>query len=112
MSEQTKAAQRSAVRALIVSAGRWAAGTIGDLEHRQAIVEDRWHQCHWTGCVEQIPPAMWGCRPHWFRLPKVLRDRIWAAYRPGQEQTGTPSEAYLRVACEVQEWIAHQGVYP
>ena len=47
---------------------------------------------------------MWGCKPHWFRLPKRLRDQIWATYRPGQERDRNPSEAYLAVADEVQEW--------
>jgi hypothetical protein len=48
---------------------------------------------------------MWGCRAHWYRLPKALRDRVWAAYVPGQEIGMTPSEAYLDVADEVQRWI-------
>lgn len=48
---------------------------------------------------------MWGCRKHWFSLPKRLRDRIWETYRPGQEVNLTPSAEYLEVATEVQEWI-------
>jgi len=31
---------------------------------------------------------------------------VWAAYRPGQEETGRPSREYVEVAREVQEWIA------
>lgn len=48
---------------------------------------------------------MWGCKSHWFRLPKVIRDRIWATYRPGQEISKTPSKAYLIVAGGAQKWI-------
>jgi hypothetical protein len=48
---------------------------------------------------------MWGCKKHWFMLPKQLRDKIWAAYVPGQEITKTPSGDYIDVANEVQEWI-------
>jgi hypothetical protein len=48
---------------------------------------------------------MWGCRRHWFSLPKRLRDRIWLTYRPGQEADMSPSMAYLNVADEVQAWI-------
>jgi flavin-dependent thymidylate synthase len=48
---------------------------------------------------------MWGCRDHWFTLPKYLRDKIWAAYVPGQEITKTPSAAYIAAAHEVQQWI-------
>ena len=52
---------------------------------------------------------MWGCRKHWFRLPKYLRDRIWAEFRPGQETNRTPSRTYLETAKEVQEWIKKHG---
>lgn len=63
------------------------------------------HTCHWYGCTEEVPPAMWGCRTHWFLLPKRLRDKVWATYIPGQEITKTPSEAYIAVIHEVDEWI-------
>ena len=67
------------------------------------------HTCHWTGCKRQVPPKLWGCNNHWYTLPKDLRDRIWATYRPGQEITKTPSDAYLAVAAEVQQWIKEHG---
>jgi hypothetical protein len=67
--------------------------------------QNREHHCHWPGCTEQVPPAMWGCKKHWFKLPKSLRDRVWAAYEPGQEVTLTPSREYLKVAQEVEDWI-------
>lgn len=71
--------------------------------------QDRAHVCHWTGCTVQVPPAMWGCKAHWFKLPKALRDRVWRAYRPGQERDMRPSADYLAVAREVEVWIAeHQ----
>lgn len=66
------------------------------------------HTCHWPGCAQAVPPAMWGCKPHWYRVPKHLRDRIWAAYVPGQEITKTPSRAYIEAAQAVQAWIAAQ----
>lgn len=66
------------------------------------------HHCHWPGCDVPVPPAMWGCKRHWFALPKHLRDRIWATYRPGQEITKTPSPEYVEVAMEVQRWIGEQ----
>lgn len=67
--------------------------------------QTRDHHCHWPGCTKQVPPAMWGCWNHWRLLPKKLRDKIWASFRPGQEKNMTPSRAYLEVAEEVQEWI-------
>lgn len=70
--------------------------------------QTRDHHCHWPDCDKQVPPAMWGCKAHWFKLPKALRDKIWATYRPGQEVTMTPSDEYLAVAQEVQQWIREQ----
>lgn len=67
--------------------------------------QTRNHHCHWPGCGKQVPPAMWGCKAHWFKLPKRLRDRIWATYEPGQEVDATPSHEYVEVAMEVQQWI-------
>ena len=49
---------------------------------------------------------MWGCKTHWFRLPRTLRNEIWRTYRPGQEENGGVSAAYLAAARRVQDWIA------
>jgi hypothetical protein len=62
------------------------------------------HHCHWPGCAREVPPKMWGCPPHWYVLPKHLRDAIWKAYVPGQEITKNPSGAYLQAAANVHEW--------
>lgn len=70
--------------------------------------QTRKHHCHWPGCEAQVPPAMWGCKAHWFKLPKALRDRIWATYAPGQEVDMSPSDEYLQVADDVQKWIEHE----
>lgn len=74
--------------------------------------QTRQHHCHWPGCKKNVPPAKWGCREHWFRLPQYLRARIWAAYTPGQEKwledsanNPRPSEAYINAAEDVQKWI-------
>lgn len=67
--------------------------------------QTRNHHCHYPGCEKQCPPAMWGCKAHWFALPAALRAKVWATYRPGQEITLTPSAEYLKVANEVQAWI-------
>jgi hypothetical protein len=72
----------------------------------------RSHHCHWPGCERQVPPATWGCRPHWYTLPQELRDRIWRTYRPGQEVNGTPSRDYIEAARAVQAWVAQQPPLP
>jgi hypothetical protein len=82
--------------------------TKADYVRRQP--QTRSHRCHWPGCGKQVPPAMWGCRAHWFMLPKALRDKVWAAYVPGQEATMTPSDTYLDVADEVQRWIEAERI--
>lgn len=74
--------------------------------HVKRAGQTRDHGCHWPGCIKMVPPAQWGCKVHWFKLPKRLRDRIWATYRTGQEEGRAPvSKAYLDAADEVQRWI-------
>jgi hypothetical protein len=77
-------------------------------DYVRAQPQTRNHHCHWPGCTKQVPPAMWGCKAHWFALPAALRAKVWRAYQPGQEVAGTPSADYLRVAAEVQAWIRAQ----
>lgn len=81
------------------------------VEHvRAAIAEGthHGHTCHWPGCDKRVPPAAWGCKPHWFALPTAIRNRIWAAYRAGQEGTKTPSREYVEAARAAQDWIAQK----
>lgn len=66
----------------------------------------RGHHCHWPGCTRKVPPALWGCKEHWYALPRELRDRIWRTFKPGQEQSKTPSREYVEAAKAVQAWIA------
>ena len=62
------------------------------------------HTCHFPTCTKEVPPKLWGCKEHWFKLPKHLRTRIWATYREGQEITKTPSATYLLAAKQVEQW--------
>lgn len=48
---------------------------------------------------------MWGCKTHWFSLPKFLRDAVWREYRSGQEIRKDPSTGYIVVAQLVRWWI-------
>lgn len=50
-------------------------------------------------------PARWGCAKHWFALPKEIRDRLWAAFAPGQEVSGRPSREYVGAARAALRWI-------
>jgi len=76
------------------------------VQYVKSQIQTREHECHWPGCIEQVPPAMWGCRRHWYALPKTIRDEVWATYRPGQEKDMNPSDRYIEAARKAQEWIA------
>jgi hypothetical protein len=68
------------------------------------------HTCHHPRCDVAVSPKMLACRPHWFSLPKPLRDEIWATYRPGQEATKTPSGEYIAAFMACQEfWLAQDA---
>lgn len=67
------------------------------------------HLCHWPGCAHKVPPRLWGCKKHWFKLPLKIRTRILTTYVPGQEVTKTPSLAYIESAKAAHHWIAEQS---
>lgn len=78
-------------------------------EYVKSQSQTRKHHCHWVGCDKQVPPAMWGCKTHWFKLPKQIRDEIWMTYVPGQEVSMTPSKRYLEAADRAEKWIREHG---
>jgi len=39
------------------------------------------HRCPAPGCDAAVPPEQYACRPHWFSIPKPLRDELWWALR-------------------------------
>ncbi len=61
--------------------------------------------CCWPGCVTLVPRSMWGCKAHWVKLPKAIRNKIWRHYQPGQEETGEVSSQYAQAHEEALEWI-------
>ena len=63
------------------------------------------HLCHWPGCRQTVPPRLWGCRTHWFALPRPIQLAIWRSYRPGQEIDKQPSPAYIKAARDALNWI-------
>lgn len=56
------------------------------------------HTCHAIGCEKRVPPTMFMCKSHWFKVPKFLRDGIWATYRPGQCDDWNITPEYAEVA--------------
>lgn len=82
-------------------------------QHVRQAKQTRPHQCHWPGCEKPVPPAKWGCKAHWFKLPKAIRDAIWRAYRPGQEEDGKPSPDYIKAAMDAEDFaLRYEGQKP
>jgi hypothetical protein len=70
-------AERSSLAVLPHGLGRGPGGRPTGLR----LPSDR---CPVIGCRCQIDLARLMCRDHWYRLPKHLRDRIWATWRSGE----------------------------
>ena len=58
------------------------------------------HQCGAPGCKRRIPLAQFLCPRHWYQVPAIERQAIWAAYR---NYTANPSEENLDVLRRVQQ---------
>lgn len=63
-------------------------------------VTGRVHLCGWPDCRRPIPLNEWGCKTHWFSLPKELRDEIWQAYNRGRL-----SPEWIAANEKALEWI-------
>ena len=64
------------------------------------------HHCHATDCTVAVSPEMFMCKPHWFSLPRELRNALWRAYRPGQCDDMNPSREYCEVAKQCVRFVA------
>lgn len=64
------------------------------------------HTCHAKDCTKRTPEAMFMCRPHWFMVPKAMRDEIWRLYVPGQEISKTPTREYVEAAKKAIDAVA------
>jgi len=55
---------------------------------------------------------MFMCKKHWYMVPKVLRDRVWDTYVPGQEIRKDPTSEYLVAANAAIEAVALREEMP
>ncbi len=68
------------------------------------------HTCHWPGCTTVVPPRLWGCGPHWRRLPPAIRRKLSETYVPGQERgERRPTSAYLEAGRAARAWAIEQA---
>lgn len=44
---------------------------------------DGLHNCPWPGCSQRVPRHLWGCKAHWYRVPRELRNQCTSAWRSG-----------------------------
>lgn len=59
------------------------------------------HKCPAPGCEASVPPDMLACRNDWYRLPRGLRNRIWAAWAGG---AGAGSGKHTAAVREAVQW--------
>ena len=53
------------------------------------------HKCPAPRCNRQVPEDRLACRNDWYRLPKDIRDRVWAAWFGGGAGTDEHTEAIM-----------------
>ena len=41
------------------------------------------HECPAKGCTKAVSDSMLMCRPHWYMVPKPLRNDVWGAWANG-----------------------------
>lgn len=64
------------------------------------------HTCHAEGCDAEVAPKLLMCGRHWRMVPGLLRARVWATYREGQEVDKKPSQAYMEAQRAAIEAVA------
>lgn len=63
------------------------------------------HQCPVGICRVQVPAARLMCAPHWYQVPRPLRDAVWASWRSGAG-AGTPAHtAAIKAAVAAVERV-------
>lgn len=65
------------------------------------------HRCPWPGCAVVVAADLWGCKAHWYEIPRALRQKLWAAYQSGQG-VATASDDYRAASAAIDAWIAKQ----
>lgn len=64
------------------------------------------HTCHATACETAVPPKLFMCKPHWSKLPQIMRNAVWAHYQKGQEERKVaPTQAYFDVTRKAIKYI-------
>ena len=70
-------------------------------------VEPAPHQCPVGGCQQDVRADRLMCRPHWYTVPKPLRDIVWATWRSGEAASSIEHMAAIRVAIAAVDEVEH-----
>jgi hypothetical protein len=62
------------------------------------------------GCGELIDSTRLMCRHDWYRLPKPLRDRVWATWRSGTRASSVQHQQAVRRAIAVAHVARSRGL--
>jgi hypothetical protein len=63
------------------------------------------HTCPADGCAIVVTDHMLMCRPHWFALPRPLRDAIYDTYRRGQAAGTHPTRDYVANVQSARDYL-------
>jgi hypothetical protein len=84
-------AGRGTARELTAGRGRGPGSKLTALPQRAC-------RCPVSGCSEQIDPSRLMCRDHWYRVPRQLRDLVWATWRSGEGALSSEHLQAVRLA--------------
>ena len=67
------------------------------------------HECPAKGCTQAVSPSMLMCRPHWYMVPRPLRNAVYSAWADGRG-AGTPAHraAILAAIAAVDRKLAQR----
>lgn len=65
------------------------------------------HVCPVAGCRQRVRADRLMCRPHWYQVPRPLRDAVWAAWASG-DGAGTEAHA-MAITAAIEAVSARQS---
>lgn len=70
------------------------------------------HTCPYPNCKTPVSVSQLACRPHWFQLPKPLREDVWFAWRRKLARDPDGDAAHRRALAAAVDWWQQKAVAP
>jgi hypothetical protein len=70
------------------------------------------YRCPIPRCDDLIDPSRLMCRRHWYRVPKQLRDQVWATWRSGHGNHSSEHQDAVRMAIAACQDGAVKLIWP